>query len=124
MTERPATTRAGFAHAARIRGRAAIRGPDPSGPGPVTGRSSWSWVIRHALCRYVSLDPDQWSPASAEPERAPHEAAAAIAICHGCPVRARCLAMSLRYWDIDQHGVWGGLVSAERETLRNRILRK
>jgi len=29
--------------------------------------------------------------------------------------------MSLRYWDIGQHGVWGGLVSAERATLRNRI---
>src|SRR5262249_24462002 len=78
-------------HAARIRGRAAIDGSDPPGPGPVTGRSSWSWLIRHALCRYVSLDPDQWFPASAEAEPARHEAAAAIAICHGCPPRAPSL---------------------------------
>ena len=124
MTELPTTTPARFEHGARSRGRAATRGPGPSGPGPVTGRSSWSWVIRHALCRYVSVDPDQWFPASAEPERARHQASAAIAICHGCPVRAQCLAMSLRYWDIGQHGVWGGLVPAERATLRNRILSK
>jgi len=52
MTELPTTTPAGFEHAARIRGEAAIRGPDPS------GRSSWPWVTRHAPCRYVSLDPD------------------------------------------------------------------
>ena len=118
MTELPATTPARSGHAARIRGRAAIDGSDPPGPGPVTGRSSWSWLIRHALCRYVSLDPDRWFPASAEAEPARHEAAAAIAICHGCPARAQCLAMSLRYWDVGQHGVWGGLVSAERATLR------
>jgi len=122
MTELPTTTPARFGHAARIRGRAASRGPDPAGLHPVTGRSSWSWVIRHALCRYVSLDPDQWFPASAEAQPARHEASAAIAICHGCPVRAQCLAMSLRYWDIGQHGVWGGLVSAERATVRNRNL--
>ena len=124
MTELTATTPVEFGHAARIRGSAPIRGPGPVGSGPVTGRSSWSWVIRHALCRYVSLDPDQWFPASAEPERARQQASAAIAICHGCPARAQCLAMSLRYWDIGQHGVWGGLVSAERARLRNRILSK
>ena len=123
MTELPATTPTGSGHAARSRGRAAIPGSEPSRRSAVTGRSSWSWVIRHALCRYVSVDPDQWFPASAEAERARHEASAAIAICHGCPVRAQCLATSLRYWDIGQHGVWGGLVSAERATLRNRILR-
>jgi WhiB family redox-sensing transcriptional regulator len=114
MTQLP-TTSAGLEHAAPVRGEAATRGPDPP------GRSSWSWVTRHALCRYVSLDPDHWFPASAEAERARHEAAAAIAICHGCPVRAQCLEMSLRHWDIGQYGVWGGLVSAERATLRNRI---
>lgn len=124
MTELSTTAPARFEHAARIRGRAATRGPDPSGLDCVTGRSSWSWVIRHALCRYVSLDPDQWFPASAEAQCARQQASAAIAICHGCPVRAQCLAMSLRYWDIGQHGVWGGLVSAERATLRHRILSK
>jgi hypothetical protein len=122
MTRLPATTAAGFEHAVPIHGKTGIDWADSSGPGPVTGRSAWSWIIRHALCRYVSLDPGQWFPASTEPERARHEAAPAIAICHGCPVRAQCLSVSLRYWDIGQHGVWGGLVPAERATLRNRIL--
>jgi WhiB family redox-sensing transcriptional regulator len=111
----------GFERAARARGKAAIHRSSPSGPGPVVGQPSWPWVIRHALCRYVSLDPDQWFPASVDTERARHEAAAAIAICQGCPVRAQCLAMSLRHWDIGQHGVWGGLVSAERATLRDQV---
>ena len=122
MTRLPATTAAGFEHAVPIPGKTGIGWADPSGSGPVTGRSEWSWIIRHALCRYVSLDPGQWFPASTGPERARQEAAAAIAICHGCPVRAQCLSVSLRYWDIGQHGIWGGLVPAERATLRNRIL--
>jgi hypothetical protein len=119
MARLPTARLAGSGHAAPIRGIAAIRRSHPSGLGPVTARSSWSWVIRHALCRYVSLDPDQWFPASAEAKPARHEAAAAIAICHGCPARAQCLAISLRHWDIGQHGVWGGLVSAERAALRS-----
>jgi WhiB family redox-sensing transcriptional regulator len=115
----PTTTSLGLEHAARIRGTAAIGRSQPSGVGPVTARSWWPWVLRHALCRYVSLDPDQWFPASAEAESARREGAAAIAICHGCPVRAQCLAFSLRCWDIGQHGVWGSLVSAERAALRS-----
>jgi hypothetical protein len=122
MTRLPATTAAGSEHAMRIHGKTGMHPAGPSDTGPATGRSAWSWIIRHALCRYVSLDPGQWFPASTEPEHARHEAAAAIAICHGCPVRAQCLSISLRYWDIGQHGVWGGLVPAERATLRNRIL--
>ena len=118
MARFPATP-TGSEHTARARGTTAIQRPHPAGPGPVAGQPSWPWVIRHALCRYVSLDPDQWFPASADAESARHEAAAAIAICHGCPVRAQCLAMSLRHWDIGQHGVWGGLVSAERAALRS-----
>jgi hypothetical protein len=120
MPRLPVTTSAGFQHAARTGGAAVIQRSDPSGLGPSTGRPSWSWVIRHALCRYVSLDPDQWFPASVEVESARQEAAAAIAICHGCPVRAQCLAISLHCWDIGQHGVWGGLVSAERARLRSQ----
>ena len=120
MRRLPTTTPTGPEHAARIRGAAVIQRSYAPRPGPGAGRPAWSWVIRHALCRYVSLDPDQWFPASAEVERARHEAAAAIAICHGCPVRAQCLEVSLRYWDIGQHGVWGGLLPAERATLRSR----
>jgi WhiB family transcriptional regulator, redox-sensing transcriptional regulator len=122
MASLPPAMAAGFEHAVPIRGKTDIGWADPSGPGRVTGQSAWSWIMRHALCRYVSLDPGQWFPASTEPEHARHEAAAAIAICHGCPVRAQCLSVSLRYWDIGQYGVWGGLVPAERATLRNRIL--
>ena len=120
MARLPTTTSARFAHATRTSGTAAIQRSSPSGLGPGTGRPPWSWVIRHALCRYVSLDPDQWFPASTDVETARHEAAAAIAICHGCPVRAQCLAVSLRHWDIGQHGVWGGLVPAERAPLRSQ----
>ena len=42
------------------------------------------------------------------------EAATAIATCMACPVRAQCLELSLRHWDIGQHGVWGGLIPADR----------
>jgi Transcription factor WhiB len=66
------------------------------------------------------LDPDQWFPVSADPGRARQEAATAIAICTTCPVRGHCLTLSLRRWDIGQHGVWGGLVAADRARLRRR----
>jgi Transcription factor WhiB len=46
------------------------------------------------------------------------EAAAANAVCTGCPVRGECLVLVLRHWDIGQHGVWGGLVTADRARLR------
>jgi phenylpyruvate tautomerase PptA (4-oxalocrotonate tautomerase family) len=84
-------------------------------------RSRGPGVIRNARCTDASLDADQWFPVSAEAGKARHEAAAAIAICSTCLVRARCLALSLRHWDIGQHGVWGGLVAAERAALRRGI---
>jgi hypothetical protein len=87
-------------------------------PGQITDQVSWARVIRHARCAEGSLDPDQWFPVSAEAGKARQEAAAAIAICATCLVRAPCLALSLRHWDIGQHGVWGGLVAAERAALR------
>ena len=77
-------------------------------------------VAGQARCADSGLDPDQWYPVSTEPARARHEAAAAIAVCTSCPVRAQCLELSLRYWDIGQHGVWGGLVAADRADLRRR----
>jgi Transcription factor WhiB len=70
--------------------------------------------------RCASLDADQWFPVSVEADRARQEAAAAIAICSTCMVHAQCLALPLRDWDIGQHGVWGGLVAAERAALRRR----
>jgi hypothetical protein len=39
-------------------------------------------------------------------------------VCTTCLVRAECLELSLRHWDIGQHGVWGGLVAAERAAWR------
>ena len=77
-------------------------------------------VAGQARCAGSGLDPDQWYPVSIEPARARQEAAAAIAVCAGCPVRAWCLELSLRHWDVGQHGVWGGLVATDRADLRRR----
>ena len=85
-----------------------------------TDRALWVRVIRHARCTGSSLDPDQWFPVSMEIDKARQEAAAAITVCTTCVVRAECLALSLRHWDIGQHGVWGGLVAAERAALPHR----
>jgi hypothetical protein len=87
---------------------------------PFTDRALWVRVIRQARCAGGSLDPDQWFPVSAEIGKARREAAAAITVCTTCLVRAECLALSLRHWDIGQHGVWGGLVAAERAALARR----
>jgi hypothetical protein len=80
----------------------------------------WHQIAKLARCADSGLDPDQWYPVSTEPARARHEAAAAIAVCTSCPVRAQCLELSLRHWDIGQHGVWGGLVAADRAHLLRR----
>jgi hypothetical protein len=89
-------------------------------PGRLTVPVLWALVIRYARCSDSGLDPDQWFPVSTDPSRARQEAAAAIAICTTCPVRAHCLALSLHHWDIGRHGVWGGLVAADRARLRRR----
>ncbi len=88
--------------------------------GRLTEPALWALVINHARCSESGLDPDQWFPASADPGRARQEAASAIAICATCPVRGHCLTLSLHRWDIGQHGVWGGLVAADRAQLRRR----
>ena len=102
--------------------RAAVSPADHTAPlpGRLTEPTLWALVIRHAWCSQSGLDPDQWFPASADPSRARQEAAAAIAICATCPVRGHCLTLSLQHWDIGQHGVWGGLVAADRARLRRR----
>ena len=106
--------------AAPILDRATVWPPGPPVPVPFTGQAAWARVMRHARCADGSLDPDQWFPVSVEADKARREAAAAIAVCTSCLVRAQCLALSLRHWDIGQHGVWGGLVAAERAALRRR----
>ena len=82
----------------------------------------WAWVAGQARCADSGLDPDQWYPVSIGPARARREAAAAIAVCIGCPGRAQCLELSLRHWDVGQHGIWGGLVATDRASLRRRWL--
>jgi WhiB family redox-sensing transcriptional regulator len=82
--------------------------------------SSW---LAHLIYRYgrcaSSLDPDQWFPAAREVAKAREEAAAAIAVCAACPVRAACLEFALRHSPgCGAHGVWGGLVEADRRSLR------
>ena len=79
-------------------------------------------VTRKARCADGTVDPDEWFPVSTEAEAARREAADAIAICMACPVRGACLELSLRHWTIGQHGVWGGLVAADRAALRRRWL--
>ena len=81
-----------------------------------------SWLA-HLIYRYGrcarSLDPDQWFPAATEAARTREEAAAAIAACAACPVRAACLEFALRRSPgFGAHGVWGGLVEADRRSLR------
>ena len=100
--------------------RPAVRPPYPLARVPFTDQTPWARVIRHARCADSSLDPDQWFPVSVEPDQARREAATAIAVCTICLVRAQCLELSLRHWDIGQHGVWGGLVAAERAALPRR----
>ena len=100
--------------------RAAARPPYPPPPVPFPDQALWARVIRYARCADSSLDPDQWFPVSAEADKARHEAAAAITVCTTCLVRAQCLELSLRHWDIGQHGVWGGMVPADRAALRRR----
>jgi hypothetical protein len=100
--------------------RAAARPPYPPPPVPFPDQALWARVIRYARCAGSTLDPDQWFPVSAEAGKARHEAAAAITVCTTCLVRTQCLELSLRHWDIGQHGVWGGLVPADRAALRRR----
>ena len=86
----------------------------------LTDDAWWARVAGQARCADSGLDPDQWYPVSTGPVRARRDAAAAIAVCTSCPVRTQCLQLSLRQWDIGQHGVWGGLVATDRAHLRRQ----
>jgi WhiB family redox-sensing transcriptional regulator len=86
----------------------------------LTNQGLWQIVITRAACSGGGLSPDNWYPVNLPADAARREAAAAITICAGCPVRVECLELSLRDWAIGRHGVWGGTVPAEREELRAR----
>jgi WhiB family transcriptional regulator, redox-sensing transcriptional regulator len=76
-----------------------------------------------ARCAYSALDPDEWFPIATGIAPARAEAARALAVCTVCPVRPECLELALRHWDVvGQHGIWGGLVEAERDMLRREWL--
>src|SRR5262249_54404435 len=91
-----------------------------SAPGLFTADAPGTQRATAARCADSGLDPDEWFPVSAAADMARQEAAAAIAVCMACPVRVQCLALSLRHWDTGRHGVWGGLVAADRAQLRRR----
>jgi hypothetical protein len=84
----------------------------------MSDRNLWLLVIARAACSTSGLSPDAWYPVSAPAAAARREAAAAIAVCHVCPVREECLELALRNWAVGQFGVWGGTVPAEREDIR------
>ena len=121
MTGLPATQPDNSRATAHAPAQVASWPPDVPAPA-LAGNLAWARVIRQALCTEGSLDADEWFPVSSGAQEARREAAAAIAICQACPVRSQCLALSLRHWDIGQHGVWGGMVTAERANLRRQML--
>jgi len=93
---------------------------DGSPVSAISGSDLWVLVTARGMCSRSGLDPEQWYPVSAPATMARLEAAKAISVCTACVVRLHCLELSLRYWTVGQHGVWGGTVPAEREELRRR----
>jgi Transcription factor WhiB len=78
----------------------------------------WALVRAQGTCSTSGLSPDDWYPVSATAAAARCEAAAAVAVCAACPVRAGCLELALRNWTVGRFGVWGGTVPAERANIR------
>jgi WhiB family redox-sensing transcriptional regulator len=81
----------------------------------------WRVVMARGQCTGSDLDPDAWFPVSAGRTGVQREAAAALAICAACPVRADCLELALRNRRLGEHGVWGGTLPAERDALRRTL---
>jgi len=74
-----------------------------------------------ARCAFAALDPDEWFPVATAIAPARAEARSALALCAACPVRAECLEFALRHWrSVGRHGIWGGLVEAERASAYRR----
>ena len=121
MTASPGTPRARIMPSGRTRDGVTTPPPHPLRRGAAADHALTAQVTRYARCADSGLDPDQWFPVSVDPARARQDAAAAIAVCASCLVRGECLVLSLRHWEIGQHGVWGGLVAADRERLRRGL---
>ncbi len=96
-----------------------------TGPAGLTNEELHDFVVSPlAACADTALDPDEWFPIATAAARARAEASAALAVCAGCPVRAECLELSLRQWSgVGRHGIWGGLVEADRLSLRREWLK-
>jgi WhiB family redox-sensing transcriptional regulator len=90
----------------------------------MTDRGLWLLVLTRGRCANSGLSPDDWYPVSTTATAAKREAAKAIAVCGGCPVRDECLELALRNWNVGRHGVWGGTMPAEREEIRAGRLRQ
>jgi hypothetical protein len=72
-----------------------------------------------AECVDSAVSTDEWFPVATRPAGARAEGARALALCAVCPVRAECLELSMRIWPAGgQHGIWGGLVEADRAEAR------
>ena len=121
MTASPGIPRARIVPSRRTRDGVTTPRPHPLRRGAAVDHALWAQVIAYARCTDSGLDPDQWFPVSVDPASARLEAAAAIAVCTSCLVRDECLVLSLRHWDIGQHGVWGGLAPADRARLRRAL---
>jgi hypothetical protein len=121
MTASPGIPRARIRPSGRTRDGVTTPPPHPLRRGAAVDDALSAQVTRYARCAESGLDPDQWFPVSADPARARQEAAAAIAVCTSCLVQGECLVLSLQHWDVGQHGVWGGLVAADRARLRRGL---
>jgi hypothetical protein len=121
MTASPGIPQARITPPGRTRDGVTTPPPRPLRRGVAVDHALTAQVTRYARCADSGLDPDQWFPVSVDPARARQEAAAAIALCASCLVRGECLALSLQQWDVGQHGVWGGLVAADRARLRRAL---
>jgi hypothetical protein len=86
--------------------------------------SQLTTIVTSPLARCSgSTNPDDWFPVAARPDRARAEAARALQLCAACPVRAQCLELSMRVWQAGgRHGVWGGLIAADRAAAHRRWL--
>ena len=72
---------------------------------------------------FGSTNPDDWFPIAARVDRIRAEAARALRLCAACPVRAPCLELSMRLWQAGgKHGIWGGLIPADRAEVHRQWL--
>jgi hypothetical protein len=72
---------------------------------------------------FGSTNPDDWFPIAVRADQIRTEAARALRLCAACPVRAPCLELSMRVWRAGgKHGIWGGLIPADRAEVHRRWL--